>query len=333
MPGDPHAAAAPPRAEHHTAPSWHGVAALVAAVLAGVLMAVQSRMNGRFAEHAGALPAAGLNFASGLALLSLGLLLPRYRQRLARIPAAIRSGALRRWEVLGGTVGASVVAVQSHTVPLVGVAVFLIALVGGQTLSGLLIDRFGLGAAPRLALTPARLIAGALTVVGVVLAVTGAGGSQRLAVIPVVLSFLVGMAASVQQAYNGKITRFSRDATATAWVNFAVGCSALAVIGAVPLALNGWPQDWSAPWWAWLGGACGVLVVTAAAWAVQHSGVLLFAMTSVSSQLVAGVLIDLAAPQTRDRVTGQVIAGIVITAAAAAGAAVAARRARRAASG
>lgn len=309
-------------------PRLAGPLALLAAFGCGALIAVQSRMNGRLSESVGSFPAAWVSFGSGLLVLSLLLVLPRQRARVARVGSALRDGRLAPWQVLGGVGGGLLVGTQTYAVPIVGVAAFLIATIGGQTVSALLVDRFGLGPAAAQALSPARVVAAALAVVGVAVAATSADDGSAVVLLPVLLAFLVGMAVAVQQAFNGRVTTVTRDATATAWVNFVAGTSTLLLIGAVPVWRAGLPTDWSAPGWAWWGGMCGVVFIALAAWAVQHTGVLLFGLVTVTSQLATALVLDLANPATRDQVGLQMFVGVGITVVAAAGAGLASRRAR-----
>lgn len=291
-------------------------------------MATQSRLNGRLAEQLGSFPAAWFSFGSGLALLSLCLFWPRYRRRLGRVGAALRSGRLRPWQVLGGFGGGLLVGTQTFAVPLVGVASFVIAIIGGQTVSALLVDRYGLGSAPPQAVSPLRLAAAALAVVGVAIAVTSAYDG-RLLWIPVLLAFLVGMGTAVQQAINGRVNGVTGDPIATAWINFLTGTALLLVIGFWPVMQSGLPASWAAPWWAWWGGLCGVTFIALAAWAVQHSGVLLFGLVTITSQMLVALLLDYSLEATRHRVNGQMVTGVVITVIAAVWAGLAAHRARR----
>ena len=121
--------------------------ALAGSAAAGVLVAVQSRINGQLSDGLGRPLAAALwSFGSGLVLLTLLLLVPSIRQGVLRIPAAVRRGRLRWWECAGGLAGALFVSAQTYAVPLVGVALSSVAVVGGQTLSGLAVDRLGIPA-------------------------------------------------------------------------------------------------------------------------------------------------------------------------------------------
>ena len=151
--------------------------ALVAGVTAfavGALTAMQSRINGELAVAAeSSLQAALVSFGSGWIILTLILLaLPSVRRGLADVRRALSAGELRWWQVLGGILGGFFVAVQSATVPIVGVALFTVAVVAGQVSNSIVVDRLGMGPAGRQAITPARVISAALAVVAVVVAVS-----------------------------------------------------------------------------------------------------------------------------------------------------------------
>lgn len=306
--------------------------ALLAALGAGALIAFQSRFTGHMSGEIGAVQAAWWSFGSGFTVLTIALLVPSVRRHLARVPAALRDGTLRPWQLLGGLFGGLVVATQSYAVPTIGISLFLVALVGGQTVNGLVVDRFGVGPAPANALTPARLLAAALAVVGVGLAALSGSRGGEFVLLPVLLAFLVGAGAAFQQAINARVNRVSHDPLATAWLNFTLGSVVLVLIGIVPIVRTGFHGLWNLPWWAYLGGLCGVVFIATAAWAVAHSGVLLFGLVSITSQLGVALLLDLSSPVDRDRIGPGLLAGIALTAVAAVWAGAAAQRARRRAS-
>ncbi len=305
------------------------------AVLSGTVVAVQSRVNGRLAEAIGHFSAAGVSFFTGLALLSLLLLSVRFRAHVARVPAAIGSRRLPWWHVLGGVGGGLLVSTQTYAVPLVGVAAFLVAVIAGQGISALVVDRQGWGPAPATALSWPRLVAAALTVAGVAIATAASGstpgGPAGMGdLLPVGIAFLVGLLGSVQYALNGRVTTVSADPFATALINFAVGtCTVVAVGGMAMLTgLASLPRDWDAPWWAWLGGACGVVFIAGAAWAVQHTGVLVFGLVAVSSQLGGGLALDLFNPAMSERIGAQFVLGLSVAVVGAVGAGLSARSQR-----
>ncbi|MCK0113297.1 DMT family transporter [Ornithinimicrobium sp. F0845] len=302
--------------------------ALLAALACGALLAIQSRVNGELGTHVGAMQAAWISFGSGLVALSLLWLTPRFRAASARVREALRQGRLRPWHLLGGVAGGLLVGTQTYAVPLVGVATFLIAIVGGQMVSALVVDRLGVGPAAPERVTFGRVAASVLAVLGVLTAV-GPELTSGLAWLPVLLAFLVGMGTSVQQATNALITATGGDAAVTGFVNFAVGTVVLVLVGCWTVLPAGMPDVSTAPWWSWSGGLIGVVFILGAAWAVMHSGVLLFGLVTVTSQLGTGVVLDLIEPSTRDQVGTQMLLGVALTVIAAVVAAMARARARR----
>jgi bacterial/archaeal transporter family-2 protein len=109
-------------------------------------MAVQARVNGELgARLSDGIAAATISFGIGLAILSVFILLTSAGRRgLQAVQSALRSGTLRWWHLLGGVCGGFVVATQGLTVATLGVAVFTVALVAGQSASSLVVDRSGL---------------------------------------------------------------------------------------------------------------------------------------------------------------------------------------------
>ena len=67
--------------------------------------------------------------------------------------------------------GGSFVAVQSHVVPIIGVALFSVASIAGQTATSLIVDRIGLtGGGPK-PVSPRRVTAALITVFAVLVSV------------------------------------------------------------------------------------------------------------------------------------------------------------------
>ena len=278
--------------------------ALVAGVTAlavGALTALQSRINGELAMVTrSGLQAALTSFATGWLLLTVILLAsPGVRRGLAAVRGALRDGSLRWWQVLGGLLGGFFVAMQSATVPVVGVAVFTVAVVAGQVTNSIAVDRIGLGPAGRQAVTVPRVVSAGLALMAVGVAVSdrlgeGSGGSP----VAVVAALVAGLAIAVQQAINGRVGAAARNAWTAAWVNFTLGTLMLSALlglawGLTDLDPGAMP---SAPWWIYAGGTIGVLFIAAAAWVVQRLGVLLFALLTITGQLTGALLLDWLAP-------------------------------------
>ncbi|MGH3354431.1 MAG: DMT family transporter [Nocardioidaceae bacterium] len=284
------------------------VGALLTALVVGGLVAVQSHANGQLAVELGA----GLLGATGAAVVSfgIGLLLlcllcaafPRARRGLYRVVDAARSGRLRPWQLIGGMSGALLVVSQGFTVATIGVALFTVAVVAGQTSSALLADKVGAGPAGPAPITLGRGIGAALAVAAVALAVSGrlqgAAALAPAALALTALPLLAGAGAAWQQAVNGQVSVVGGP-FAAAWLNFFVGATALTVLVAVGAGVVA-PGDIAAPppvlgpaWWLYAGGPIGVVFISAAAVLVRVLGVLVFGLCAISGQVITAVLVDL----------------------------------------
>src|SRR5688500_2532083 len=123
-------------------PAWLAIAG---AVLVGVLTAAQARINGELgARLEDGLTAATVSFSTGLVILFvLSAALPVGRRGLAALVSGVRARTIPWWMLLGGLAGALSVATQGLTVAIIGVSLFTVGLVAGQTVNGLLLDRIG----------------------------------------------------------------------------------------------------------------------------------------------------------------------------------------------
>lgn len=304
--------------------------ALAGAFSSGAMLAVQSRLNGVVSEHSGRpLMAALWSFGSGLVVLTIAVLvIASVRRGVLRMIEALRAGRLKWWQCIGGFFGGLLVAVQAWSVPIVGVAIFSVAVVGGQTLNGLLVDRLGLGPAGVHAVTGVRLLAAIVAVVGVVVAST-TGGAGEFSLLPAVAAFLVGAGMAVQQAVNGRVSVANKSPMATTWQNFFVGTVTLLVVSFVVLLTSG-THDWTlssdVPPWALTGGLIGIVFIAITSWAVRITGVLIFGLLAVAGQLLTAVGLDVIDPAARDRIGAQLLIGLLITLVAAVGAGLARNR-------
>ncbi|MBK8755679.1 MAG: DMT family transporter [Actinomycetales bacterium] len=310
--------------------SWAGLAGL----LIGALSAGQSRMNGELSARLHEpLYAALWSFGSGWVVLTVVLLASRRtRAGLRALTATVRAGRMPVWQTLGGLLGGTYVLVQAYAVPLAGVALFTIAVVGGQTGNAIVVDRMGLGPAGRAAVTTVRVVAAVLATIGVgiavwgrVLANSGPGGAGMTTavgaavVVPVLLALLVGGLHSVQSAINGRVNVATGTPWATTWLNFTNGVILLSTVVGIRWASGGLgPVRLDPPpGWVWFGGLAGVVFVGVAAVVVRHLGVLHTMLVLLCGQVLGALTLDLLNPATRHTVTLVVLAGLGLTAVAA----------------
>ncbi|MGH3715048.1 MAG: DMT family transporter, partial [Micromonosporaceae bacterium] len=272
------------------------VLGVVLAGLSGVAISVQSRINGELGVRLGdGVLAAVISFGSGLVLLVLVVpLVPKARTGVRRLVRAVRGRSIMFWQCLGGVGGATLVATQGLTVGTLGVAVFVVAVVAGQTGSSLLVDKFGIGPGARRPLTWPRMIGAALTLVAVAGAMSGRFDG-RIALWLIVLPLIAGCAIAVQQAVNGQVRAAADSALTATLLNFVTGTTALVLAWLVTsrLAL---PDAFPTEPWLYLGGALGVVFIGIAAMVVRWTGVLLFGLATIAGQLVGAVVLDLVVP-------------------------------------
>ncbi|MFC8846117.1 MULTISPECIES: DMT family transporter [unclassified Micromonospora] len=298
-----------------TLPTARRITGVGLATASGVAVAVQSRINGELGVRlADGIAAAVVSFSLGLlVLLVLVPATPGGRRALAALRAALAGGSLRPWQCLGGACGALFVAAQGLTIGALGVAVFTVAAVAGQSGSSLLVDRAGLGPAGRQAVTPNRLVGATLTVLAVVLAVgdrLGDPGTLGLALLPL----LAGVGVAWQQAVNGRVRVATGSALAATLVNFSVGTVVLLAAFVVEVAVRGRPDGGlPAEPWLYLGGPVGIVFIAVAAAVVRFTGVLLLGLSTIAGQVVGAALLDVVLPTAASHPGVNTLLGAALT--------------------
>lgn len=297
------------------------VFAFGASFAVGALTAGQSRINGELAIETGnGLQAATFSMAVSFLIASVIILfIPSLRRALLGVFVSVRKRRLEWWKLMGGVFAALFLATQSLVVPVLGVAVFTVALVAGQLSNSVVVDRLGWGPAGVQPITGARIIAAFLAVVAVVIAVSDRwNGPVALAVAPLILAVVAGSGMAIQQAMNGYVAKSSREPLAASWVNFTVGFGVLAMVTVALWVLSDvdpGPLPWDRPYLL-LGGIVGVLYIATAAWVVQVVGILSFALLTILGQLVGAAALDLTVPTDDAGLRLQVLAGVLVAAAA-----------------
>jgi transporter family-2 protein len=306
------------------------------AFAAGVVVAVQSRINGALGRFLGdGVEAALISFAIGLAILIV-LVVGRDAGRagFGQLIGVLRVRTLPWWCLLGGVAGSFYVSTQSITVATLGVALFTVSTVAGQTGMSLVVDRSGVGPGGVVHVTGLRVVAAVLATVAVAVAAGSRGWSGDVSWLYVGLALAAGAAVAFQAAFNGRLSVASGQPTVAALVNFSVGLVVLTVVLAASLTVGG--HAWSVPpplaghGWLYLGGPLGVVFVVSAAWSVRALGILLFSLVVIAGQLIGALVLDLVAPTTGSEVTPGVLVGVLLTAGAVGLAALPGRRRRSA---
>lgn len=317
---DGYAVSAEPLHEHPAEHHRPLLLPVLGAAGVGFLLACQGRINGQLAHETGdGILAAVISFAVGLVIL-LAVCIPRRSTRTAlrrTLPAQVRGGGLRWWQLIGGCLGAVYVASQGLTIPSLGVALFTVLVVAGTTGSSLLVDELGIGPGGRRPVTRMRVVAAGIVVLAVVVAVSGRFSTGTLALYAVLLAVLSGALMSYQQAINGQVAMRAGDPLVATLLNFVLGLATLLVFLGIEHLLLG--RSWQAPPsplsepLLWSGGALGVAFILVSSLVVRPLGVLLYSLLSIGGQLTAALLLDLVVPTTGTVVGWQLVVGVLMT--------------------
>ena len=283
----------------------------------GVLIVVQSRINGELSSYLGdSLEAALVSFGTGLVFVSLiSLVRKDVRTGFKDIFKASKAKQLPSWRLGAGVLGASFVAISTHVVPIVGVALFTVASLAGQTVISLWVDHIGVAGSGRTLITKRRLIAALITVAAVVFSAWDRFAMSDFSILPITLAIFAGSGVGVQRALNGQINSYSKSSFATSQLNFITGTILLLLI----LLIRSLFTDHaimnftSGPWWIFLGGSIGVIYIAFTAVAAQHLGVLGFTLFSVSGMLVGSLLLDIFIPTQGTHISPHLVVGIFLT--------------------
>lgn len=286
------------------------------AALSGILIAAQSRVNGGLSAALGnSTEAAVYSFGSGFLVLNIiALANPKVRAGVRRIFAGVRSGELPAWRLSAGAMGGIFVAIQTFTVPIIGVALLSVVMIAGQTVASLIVDRIGITGGGKQAITARRVFAAAITIVALLVAVWQEIRLANISIVPVIVVFLGGFMIGVQRALNGQINDISGQSFSTTWLNFFTGTTTLLILLMINTArgdeLVGLPTS---PWWIYWGGTIGVLYIASSSVIVAKIGVLSFTLFATGGQLIGSLIFDLIAPPEEVTVGINLIIGIFIT--------------------
>ncbi len=109
----------------------------------------------------------------------------------------------------------------------------------------------------------------------------------------VLLGFMSGGLIASQGAINGRLAGYAGGPLPAALISFTVGWITLMLMNL--LTRRTWPasdQFAGAPWWIWIGGAVGALMVSSAAFAVPRIGIATWVSAVIAGQLISALLLD-----------------------------------------
>ena len=289
----------------------------VLATISGVMIALQARANGELSHRLNnGVQAALISFGSGLLIIAvIALFSPAIKEGARNLPSAVSRRELPAWTLFAGALGGTFVAIQTHAVPVIGVAIYSVASIAGQTASSLLVDRLGITGGGKKHITLRRTAAAIFTVFAVFISVLDRIEASDLQLFAVFLAGIAGAVVGVQRALNGQINEHSHQSYTTSFLNFIMGTTFLTTFLSL-LILFGDTELTplpAGPWWIYTGGVIGVIYIAFTSQIVQHLGVLTFTLFSVGGNLLGSLLIDLISPTEGVQVSWYLVTGIAMT--------------------
>jgi len=251
-------------------------------LLSGVLLAFVIVLNGSLTGFYGAYIATVIVHIVGTSVAYLAM-------KAAKQPW--RPGSkLPLWMYSGGLIGILTTIFQSLAFGQLGVTTVMALCLFGQTATALVVDGFGLLGMEKQAVNRGMLMGVAVSMCGVVYMLAGSGEVKVYAMLMAVASGISGVVSRLANAQLSART----SALGSSFTNHWVG-----LVGSVILLLVMQPdfiaglQVPDVPAWAYVGGACGVLMVML--WNVAGLKVSAFELTLLSfvGQVFAGIALDL----------------------------------------
>lgn len=283
----------------------------LAALTAGVFVALQARVNGALGvELEDGISAALFSFSSGWVLVAIAIFASAAGRRgLKRIIRKISARELPGWLLLGGAFGGFLVMSQGVAAGLLGVSLFTVAVVLGQSVSGLVIDSKGLFALQKRPLSKSRILGAFLVVLGLVLILEQPDTSVLgYVVLPLISGFGLGF----QQAINGKVRIETESAIAATFINFGTGTIFLLALRIFTLPASNSAPTWPTEWWLYTGGLVGVTFIAVQVIVVSKLGVLGLGVLLGTGQLLGSVALDVLFPLSGELVSLPHLIGVIV---------------------
>ena len=132
---------------------------------------------------------------------------------------------------------------------------------------------------------------------------------------------LGGALLSIQAPLNAQLGKAVGSPINAALISFLVGTLALIVVATVQRSAPNVAATRALPWYAWVGGLCGAVFVSAAAYAAPRIGVATMLSLAIAGQLVTALALDHSGvfgipqhPVSAGRLAGMalVIAGVLV---------------------
>lgn len=246
-------------------------------MLTGILISVMVAFNGGLTDRYGVYPATVIIHVAGLLLISAVIIVKRER------PFAKRQALFL---YLGGAIGVATTVFNNMAFGRISVSAILALGLFGQSLTGLVVDQFGLFHMPKHPFSQRKILGLFLVFCGIVAMI------DKLDVMAVAVSFAAGVNIVISRTLNARLAHFSNVKVST-FYNYLVGL----VISLPVCALLGGAATFtsfslSPPLYIYAGGMLGVCVVLLSNITVMKVSALYLSLFLFVGQVFSGILID-----------------------------------------
>lgn len=249
----------------------------LAALLCGMMISVMVVFNGGLNERVGQAGALVLIHTVGLLLMSLVMLVKKDRPRNAGVPWYLFSG---------GVIGVIITVCNNLAFSYISVSAMMALGLLGESITSALADHFGFLGLTKRPFHTSKVFGMLLTLLGIAIML------DSFQLMPVVVSLLAGVGVVSSRLVNSQLAHRTSTRNAT-FFNYLVGLTGALLV----LTLTGgkltFPQAISGPFYIYLGGALGVVIVLVTNLVVRKIPSLYMTMTLFVGQVFAGVLLDM----------------------------------------
>ena len=267
-------------------------------LLTGVLISVMVAFNGGLTEQYGPYSATVIIHIAGLIFITVLALVKRER---------LFSKRCAWFLYLGGAIGVLTTVFNNIAFGRISVSAILALALFGQSLTGLVIDQYGLMNMPKRPFAKSKVI-GLLLILGGI-----ASMISSFEIVAVVVSFAAGAIIVISRTLNARLAELTSVRTST-FYNYIVG-----LIVSIPVFLLLGNNEiiitefvLSPNWYIYLGGVLGVCVVLFSNITVMKISAFYLTLLVFIGQVFSGVLID--AVISRELSYRIIIGGILVTA-------------------
>lgn len=250
-------------------------------LLGGMLISVMVVFNGGLNSRVGQIPALVIIHLVGLLFILLLMFIRREKLRLKRLPFYLYSA---------GLIGVATTVFNNTAFGHISVSAMMALGLLGESVSSLLADHFGLLGLPKRPFRLQKLWGGLLALIGIIFM------WDDFQLIPVLVCLLAGVTVLVSRLINGQQAAHSGLLGSTL-INYAVGLSVSLLLLAFTGGGPSIPQAMSGPFYIYLGGAMGGVILLLSSFCVGKIPSFYMTLAFFVGQVLAGLLLDMALAQ------------------------------------